>query len=331
MEIVKVQEYKQTRVWNWARNTWLGKLVRACRSYRRELWAWARFEKVTFPEVKQLAKSIEVLGASASIKSEADAEAPVFLLSTGWRAGSTLLQRILVTDPRLLLWGEPMGEMILASRIVEMLNHSLSPRNLEIWRGQGDLSSSSLATSWIANLYPSGSDFRSGLRSLFNQWMEEPARRSGFGRWGFKEVRYGGAEAFLLNWLYPHAKFVIISRHPYDCYRSLSDSGWPIYYRYPDVRVDSAARFARYWNAIALSWSELPEGFPCFHIRYEDLTSGKVDFRKLESWLGLEIRESTALSVSVGGTAKRAQLSWHERWIINREAAAGMAALGYSK
>jgi hypothetical protein len=331
MEFVKGMEYKQTRVWNWARSTWLGKLVRASRSCMRELWAWVRSEQVTFPKVKHLVESIEVFGPSASLKGDGDAEAPVFLLSTGWRAGSTLLQRILITDSRLLLWGEPLGEMTLTSRITEIVNDSLSPQNLEIWRSQGNLTSSSLATSWIANLYPPGSDFRSALRSFFDRWLGDPARQNGFARWGFKEVRFGGAEATLLHWLYPRAKFVIISRHPYECYRSLSDSGWPVYYRYPGVRVNSAARFARYWNELALSWSELPEGFPCFHIKYEDLISGKVDFRKLESWLGLEIREGVALSASVGGTATRSQLSWHERLIIAREAGAGMQALGYSK
>ena len=66
------------------------------------------------------------------------------------------------------------------------------------------------------------------------------------------------------------------------------------------------------------------EGFPLVHIKYEDLIAGKVDFRTLESWLGLEIRESVALSAAVGGTAKRARLSWYERTIIAREAATGM-------
>jgi Sulfotransferase family len=331
MGLAKAQEYKQTRAWVWARNTPLGKWVRACRRCRRELWAWTCCERVTFPKVKELTESIEALGASLPLDAKADPEAPIFLLSTGWRAGSTLLQRILVTDPSLLLWGEPLGEMALASRITEIIKNSLSPRNLEIWRRQGNLTSSSLATSWIANLYPGGSDFRSALRSLFDRWLQEPACQSGFTRWGFKEVRYGSSEAALLHWLYPQAKFVIISRHPYDCYRSMSDSGWPLYYQYPDVQVNSAVRFARYWNALALSWTELPEGFPCFHIQYEDLISGKVDFRKLESWLGLEIRENLALSASVGGTAKRSQLSWHERMIIAHEAEAGMKTLGYSK
>jgi hypothetical protein len=238
----------------------------------------------------------------------------------------------LVTDQRLLLWGEPLGEMALVSRIVEMVCDSLSPRNLELWKKQDNLTSSSMATSWVANLYPPGSDFRLALRSLFDRWLGEPARQRSFARWGFKEVRLGATEATLLRWLYPGAKFVVISRHPYDCYRSLADSNWEeVYYRHPGIPINSAAGFAKHWNRLALSWSELPVDFPLFHIKYEDLVKGQVDFRELESWLGLEIREDVALSVTVGGTATRSRLGWYERLIIAREAAAGMHALGYSK
>jgi len=286
------------------------------------------------PAPKQLAESLAVLRlqTAGGVEEENDLEAPIFLLSTGWRAGSTLLQRILVTEPRLLLWGEPLGEMTVISRIAEMIGHSISPRNLQLWKDQPDPSSPGLSTSWVANLYPQSDDFRLALRGLFDRWLGEPARERGFARWGLKEVRFGATEATLLHWLYPNAKFVIISRHPYDSFRSLADARWdPVYYRYPDVCVDSAASFARHWNRIAVSWSELPAGFPSFHIKYEDLIGGKVDFRKLESWLGVEMKESVALSVSVGGTAKRNHLSWYERLIIAREAAEGMRALGYSR
>jgi hypothetical protein len=66
-------------------------------------------------------------------------------------------------------------------------------------------------------------------------------------------------------------------------------------------------------------------------LKYEDLIVGKVDFRKLESWLGIEVKEKVALDVSVGGTAKRSRITWYERLIIAREAAEGMKALDYAK
>jgi hypothetical protein len=332
--MAKSHEYKQTEIWKWARASFIGECTRTWRTCGHELWGWVTCKENAVATVEQLTKSIEALDVRASNPPDAkqETEAPIFLLSTGWRAGSTLLQRILVTDPRLLLWGEPLGEMTIVSRIAETVSKSISARNLQLWKDQHDPNSPKLSTSWVANLYPAGSDFRSGLRSLFDQWLREPARGRGFGRWGFKDVRLGATEACLLYWLYPNAKFVIITRDPYDSYRSLADAGWgAVYYRYPDVRVDSAAAFARHWNRLAVHWAQLPPGFPSVHIKYEDLISGKVDFRELERWLGLEIREGVALKAPVGGTARRARLTWCERFIISREAAEGMRALGYSK
>ncbi|MGA9390309.1 MAG: sulfotransferase [Candidatus Sulfotelmatobacter sp.] len=294
---------------------------------------WLSIDKAILPGVGKLTESIALLqthGLSAT-DGPTEREAPIFLFSAGPRTGSTLLQRILVTDSRLLLWGEPLGELTLVSMIAEMVSRSINPVLLELWGRQPDTNSPGLATSWIATLYPSVDDFRFALRGLFDQWLGKPARERGFSRWGFKEIRLGATEASLLHWLYPNAKFVFIYRHPYDCYRSLADSRWNVYFRYPDMPMDSAASFANLWNRLAMSWSELPSGFPCFSIKYEDLIGKKVDFRKLESWLGIEIKEDIALSASVGGTAKRDCLTWYERLIIAREAEAGMRALGYSK
>src|ERR1700759_2808533 len=107
----KARGFKQTEIWKRARTSFLGHWTRTWRNCRHELFAWAVCKETIAPTVEQLTKSIEVLDARVSNPSNArlETEAPIFLLSTGWRAGSTLLQRILVTDPSLLLWGEPLG------------------------------------------------------------------------------------------------------------------------------------------------------------------------------------------------------------------------------
>jgi len=296
----------------------------------RQLWQWAQCKRVTLPSVEQLVETLSHL--SGAIDDRTDTAEPIFVLSTGLRTGSTLLQRVLVTDPRLLLWGEPFGDMALISRFAEMLCSASKFSMSQEHCIRDNFDPLSMATSWIANLYPPGDDFRLALRSFFDRWLAEPARQRGFARWGFKEVRLGATEATLLSWLYPRAKFLFLSRHPYDSYRSLSDAGWHhVFDRFPDIRIDSAAGFARHWNRLATSWSELPAGFPCWRIKYEDLAGGRTDFRELESWLGVEIREQVALCASVGHTSVRHRLAWHERLIIAHEAAHGMQALGYSK
>jgi hypothetical protein len=323
----------QIKLWIRIRNSPVRHGVRFCLSLRRELVAFMRAASTPTPAVCDLARAISVFQAgecALDIMNQQETEEPIFLLSTGWRAGSTLLQRILVTDPALLLWGEPLGEMALLTRLTEMVSHSISEENLVEWKNQPSPTSSTLATSWIANLYPCAESFRLGLRSLFDQWMGQPARKYGFKRWGFKEVRLAASDALLLHWLYPRAKFLVISRHPYACYQSLVDSGWKkVYGRYPDIPVDSATSFARHWNRIAVSWSQLPVNFPVRKITYEDMVTHHVDWRELENWLGITIHENIALSSSVGRTAKRASLNWYERLIVSRVAAPGMRALGY--
>lgn len=302
------------------------------RGWIRESLNWVRCPRVSVPNVKQITEAIAALEDGRVDHLGNDAEAPIFLLGTGWRTGSTLLQRILVTDPQLLLWGEPFGEMTPVTEMARMIFRMSNFPGLKARYAEEVLVSSSMATSWIGTLYPPPQDFRSALRSLLGRWLGEPARRRGFIRWGLKEVRLGATEAVLLRWLYPRAKFVALTRHPFDCYLSLSDSGWHhVYFRRPDVRVDSAAGFARHWNRLALSWSEVPPEFPVFRVKYEDIVNRQVDFRKLEDWLGLKLNEGLALSALVSHTAARQQLSWHQRLIISLEARSGMVALGYSQ
>jgi hypothetical protein len=328
---------RNSAFWHRVRGTWAGEMWHRNRRFTHEIYHWALCEHASRLDVKHLVEGLTALQGPTpnAASAETDTEAPIFFLSTGWRTGSTLLQRILVTDPGVLIWGEPLGEMTLVSRITELLNDYLSPRNVESWRTQPSLdrlSAGSLATSWIATLSPHARDFRVAVRSLFDRWLADSAQRMGCARWGFKEVRLGAAEASLLYWLYPNAKFVILSRHPYDCYMSLSDANFhPLYHRYPSVRVDSAAGFASHWNQLALSWSELPQAFPSFQVKYEELISGNFDFRKLESWLGIDITEDIAMSVIIGHSSRRPRLSWYEQRIIAHEADAGMRALGYSK
>ena len=320
----------------------MGEWLRACRNYRqrfwtyagrteRELWAWARAEQVDRPNVQALREAIAALHIvePGAVDAEKDTEAPIFILSNGMRSGSTLLQRIVVTDAHVLLWGEPFGDLDVVSSLTKMVTCLVNPWSLEGSEGLNP-QSLSLATSWIANFFPSGENFRLAFRALFDRWLGYPAHHLGFARWGFKEIRLGASEAMLLWWLYPRAKFVVLLRHPYDCYRSLADSGW-VASVIDGIPIDSAVTFARFWNQRALSWGELPSTFPYLTIKYEDLISGKTDLRAFESWLGLEIKESLALSADIGSTATRPRLSRLERLIIAREAGSGMSAFGYSK
>jgi hypothetical protein len=258
-------------------------------------------------------------------------ERPIFLLATGWRTGSTLLQRILVTDPRLLLWGEPLGRMGLLSRLAEAvcgMTPGWPPRDFWIdARPQTD----ALASSWIANLFPSAADFRAALRQLFQRWLAESAGQRGYTRWGLKEVRLGAAEATILRWLYAGARFVVLTRDPAAAYRSMKGSArdWCVYARWPDRRVDCVLGFARHWERLASSWADAPPLLAPLILRYEDLVADNGHFEKLGADLGLDLDPSRALATRIGATEQPAPLSRIESFILQRETSVGRRVMGY--
>jgi hypothetical protein len=98
---------------------------------------------------------------------------------------------------------------------------------------------------------------------------------------------------------------------------------------------ESSGIWARYKRVALPSpkhWSELPANFPAFRIKYEDVISGRVDFRALESWLEVKLNEDVALAASILAESL-ASIGWGpvRRWIVTSEAAAGMRVLGYSE
>jgi hypothetical protein len=257
---------------------------------------------------------------------------PIFVFATGWRCGSTLLQRILMTDPRLLLWGEPMGRAAILPHLVEALSAVTAawpPRGYFI--GERAAGGAHHKT-WIATLYPNPPDLRAALRAFGNRWLADPARAAGFARWGFKEVRFGASEAYLLRWLYPDAQFVLLTRDPCAAFWSMRRSSreWRMMERWPDRRVDTPEMFAEVWNRIALSWSDAScQDLRPVLLRYEDIVAGRTDFAALARQLGLAIEPAAALALRIGASPDGAPLAARERRAVLAGTAAGRRALGY--
>src|SRR5437762_14385522 len=78
-------------------------------------------------------------------------EQPVFVLAAGWRSGSTLLQRALLSH--CFVWGEPFGHAGLIERLAEPLRavNAHWPEPHFLYRGQPV---EMLAEKVIAHLYP---------------------------------------------------------------------------------------------------------------------------------------------------------------------------------
>lgn len=242
---------------------------------------------------------LDEAGATAST-SEA---APIFVGGTGWRCGSTLLQRIIMSDPGVLIWGEPMEDRAFTARLARGL--SKPGQVMPFW--VGDRSLENLQQSWTTLLWPDAADMKAGFRAMFDTWLGAPAHRRGFRDWGLKEVRWGGADMLFLRWLYPKSRVFLIVRDPVDCYRSLlkyfytEEQGY--YGRWPDERVYDAQTYARYWSDLVLSWIELKQWENYQIIHYEDLVAGKVDLPALGRETGLTLNGEVALATRVNGAA----------------------------
>lgn len=296
----------------------LGQLIRA-RSVRRNRGsitdAIERFER-RWPE---------------TVESETgDRADPIFILSAGWRSGSTLLQRLVTSSQSILVWGEPYDHCdvirLLASSITAIderypPNHFLlsskdTSRDLEIW------------DKWIGNLYPHPHHLRAAHRMFFETLFDASAKELGHDRWGMKEVRLSFAEAEYLRWLFPRGKFLFLVRNPYHAYLSYRPHrGW--YDQWPDKQILTPHQFGSHWRRLALSFTEAPAQFPGLFVRYEDLKPENDVLKRIEEFLDIGINRKVLLK-KIGSSVKQRSFPTLERSALRRAVEPLAGQLGYS-
>lgn len=259
---------------------------------------------------------------------------PAFILSAGWRSGSTLLQRMLTTDGR-LMWGEPYAySAVLRNTAAAWAPFDSTWPNERHFISSLDMSDG-LASTWIANFYPDPSDLLAAQRAYLDTLFAVPATRAGSSSWGLKGVRLGGGVACFLQLLYPKARFVFLVRNPYDAYRSYltkitrgaNYAGW--YSRWPDDRVAGPTHFGEVWRGLAESMQRHVRRVRAEIVRYEDLgAAGTIE--RLER-LGLPVgREQLGQRVGssfVSGDDGRALSVYEEQLLRN---ATGVLAEDFS-
>lgn len=140
-------------------------------------------------------------------------ERPIIVASMG-RSGSTLLQRLLNVHPEVTIWGEHGGflrGLVEAYKLVgvepshrEQLEAGFEQRNTII----GPLDEHDKFRPWVSPFRPD--DMVDRLREFVVDTFTEGLTPDI--RWGFKEIRYSGAELRRLMELFPHAQLVILAR-----------------------------------------------------------------------------------------------------------------------
>ena len=225
---------------------------------------------------------------------------PVFVLSAGWRSGSTLLQRLVCSGPKVILWGEPFEDLAPVHRLaasIEMLDADSPHLSYTPDKIKG-----SLSDNWIANLNPGVQALLQAHRAYFEALFAAPSQENGFGHWGAKYVRLSAFHAHYLKWLYPNARIVLLVRHPLAAFRSYKRLTWWYTVR-PEFRVDSVWKFMSHWAYLANSFVEESKALGALLVRYEDLREGHPILEQLADYLDFSF-DPTVLAATIGSRKK---------------------------
>lgn len=211
---------------------------------------------------------------------------PIFVFSAGWRSGSTLLQRLIMSSKNVLIWGEPYNRCALIQAMAQSMaafSHDW-PGPKGIYDGQ---LVDRLTGDWIANLYPSGASLLDGHRAMFESMFAKPALAAGANRWGIKEVHLEIEHAHYLKLLFPSAKFVFLYRNPYDSFRSYKSFGARWFFQWPDEPVFTPGKFGRIWTKLVSGFLDQGSELGGFVLAYEDLIASPETRQDLEDYLQL--------------------------------------------
>lgn len=229
-----------------------------------------------------------------SAQAALEEEQPVFVLSAGWRSGSTLLQRMIMENRSdLLMWGEPFPHSNIHDGLVDQFRAFTSrwppsPYFLSAMKLEDP------SDTWVANLYPDVDDLLKAHRSFHRTLFAEPAYRAGWKSWGLKEVRFTIDHATYFRLLYPKCKIILLYRNPFDAYLSYSHWNATVFRTWPHRFVATPYAFGRNWAELTRGYLEGHGRIDALLVKYEDLDSADAAAR-LQSYLGWPVPRSSQM------------------------------------
>lgn len=297
------------------------------------LWNYQRLQR----DLPGVAAAVQAVQQRLDDTSTAPTDEPLFIFSAGWRSGSTLLQRLVVSARTYFIWGEPYHQTDAVRRLAESLlpfatgwppaEYVYEERNFN-----GDTGSEGspvdLSAQWIANFYPPVFRLVEAHRAFLRSLLAPPPPAAGLG-WGLKEVRLSAEYGLYLKMLFPRARFVLLVRDPRGAYQSYRER--PTWFeRWPRSQVRTPYAYGQVWRRLAESFLEFGDALEATLVRYEDLVAGGESLDRLEHVLGAAIDRSVLVN-RVGSTSGRggAAPSRLELRMLNRATQPIAAQLGY--
>jgi hypothetical protein len=293
----------------------------------RALRLWYADQARKIPSVHE---AIQTIDQRWQLSTAEVADSPIFIFSAEWRAGSTLLQRLVNSDRRVLIWGEPFHK----GNFVQCLSDSLRSFTPNFPPEDNFINSKNFVGSedhlfrrWTANLYPEMEALVAAQRAFFQTLYQQPARDRGFERWGIKEVRLTMDHAYYLKWLFPQAKFIFLYRNPYKAYQSCHT--WRnLYLRWPEEPVVSPEVFGQAWNDMVSGFQAGYTAVDGLLIKYEDFCQGDPSVSVLSDYLQLDL-DADAMKRRIGSQAKKVPLSPNQMQRLKKVVDPLATSLGY--
>lgn len=302
---------------------------------RLELKAW-EIKLNDRKKASTIEEAIEILESRHPELSENTEDCPIFIFSAGWRSGSTLLQRLIMSNHQVMIWGEPFAQLNIIERQMRSLASIRKGYPEKGWLlderiSELDSEKTGMIQKNIANLYPEIGYLKKAHRRFFLELFSSSAIYNDYHRWGIKEVRLGIDAAFYFKWLFPNSKFLFLYRDPYKGYSSLKPHlhKWSLYKMWPQDPIRTPYKFGKHWEKLVRSYLENSNRVNGLLIKYEELQNGQYPIERLEEYLDLQI-DRDVLNKKVGSTKDKKPLTRMEVLLLNRAVNPLAMKLGYT-
>jgi hypothetical protein len=216
---------------------------------------------------------------------------PIFIFSSNWRSGSTLLQRLVNASNEVLIWGESGGALDSFQDAFVRYQQMLGDGDTLYTHGYGgngsrqfeEFSKGETGThnKWIACMNPPLEHIQAQIRNLMDRIYRIPAEELGYSRWGIKEVRSGIETAKFLKQLYPDAKFLFLVRNPMSSILSIKKRKWLDERGHPNPLLF----YANHWAKLSKEFRNADFGML---LKFEEMVSDPELVRRLGDYLDLD-------------------------------------------